>query len=237
MRNFKIPFLEIVATTSLLAIAFTVLVLLFPSMRGQDVAAWVQAIGSIGAVLIAVGLFYAQHEKARELISAQDAQAIAREKEAERAEIRHLLRSLRDEISVVVEGFEKRNGKLLMEGKQGEAFWYQIPVPDRPFPVYESSVDRIGKIPNDELRRLIVIGYGRALGVVQSIRMNNIIVSKFEQADHWSNVYNDDVHGGLRLSALNAANTYGDTLREIYSEAKQGFIDLLGALQNEVEHA
>jgi hypothetical protein len=195
-------------------------------VTSQDWAAWVQAFGSIGALLIAVWLFYAQH-----------AQAIAREEEAERAEIRHLLRSLRDEISVVVEGFEKSNGKLLMEGKQGEAFWYQIPVPDRPFPIYESSVDRIGKISNDDLRRLIVIGYGRALGVAQSIRMNNAIVSKFEQADHWANIYKDNVHSGLRSGALNTANTYGDTLRELYSEAKQSLADLLSALQNEVERA
>jgi hypothetical protein len=215
--------LEVVATTAIVAIAFTVLLLLFPFMKSEVVAAWVQAIGSLGAIWVAVWLFYAQHEK-----------AIERAKIEEESGIRNLLRSLQDEILVIAETFEKRNGKLLMEGKDGEAFLLILPFVDKPFPIYQSSIAHLGKIHNENLRRLIIDGYGRALGFVHNVKLNNVLIEKYENAFHVANIYNEDVHKSHRDQRLHQLNLYGNSLRDSYKETLAGASEMLKALEHEL---
>src|SRR3569623_1891659 len=189
-----------------------------------EVAAWMQANGSFGAIFWAIVVFRRQNAQMAKHAQSEQAQ-----------EVRNLLRSFHDEITVVTENFEKGNGRLLLDGKNGDPFYYKIPVMNSPFPIYENSVGNIGKIPDDHLRRLIVIGYGRALGFVQNIRMNNMLIERFEQADHLANFYKDDVHFSLRERSLNVAKKYGDTLRESYIEAKQSLSELSAALESQIK--
>jgi hypothetical protein len=56
MHKRRIPWLEIVAVSALTVIAFTVVLVLFPSMKSEVKAAWLQAFGSIGAILGALYL-------------------------------------------------------------------------------------------------------------------------------------------------------------------------------------
>lgn len=76
MRRTNIPILEITAATSLAVIAFTVALLLFPTMNSEVAAAWVQAIGSIVAIVAAFLIPMYQHQKNRE--SAEEDRTIER---------------------------------------------------------------------------------------------------------------------------------------------------------------
>lgn len=197
---------------------------LFPEMKSSDVSAWVQGVGSLGAILAAIWVFQRQQKN-----------DIERAHKQEKNDIKNLLRGLRDEVTVVTEQFEKRNGKLLMEGAADRAFPYRIPVGDNTFPIYESAVDHLGKISNDELRQKIIIGYGRTRGFIQSLKMNNQIIERLEKAEYNFNVHKDEIHAMYLDQYLKSAQDYGNLLREIYIEALQSFKELATSLQNEID--
>ena len=185
--------------------------------------AWVQAIGSVFAIGAGVWVFHAQNKA-----------AIKRAKNDEETAEMHLLRSLRDEVDVLVEIFTKRNGKLLSESKRGTPFSYKIPTAERTFVVYESCVGLLGKIQNDDLRRLIIVGYGRAQGFRSSIGMNNSIIERLEQDEHLALVYGDEVHKRRYEATRQVANRYGDSLRDIYAETLECVQKLMVGLKAEI---
>lgn len=195
-------------------------------VASSEAAGWVQAIGSIAAIGVAIWVSHRQHEKEKE-----------RSSEDDKIELVNMLRSIRDEISVVTEEFAANSGKQLFEGAEGTAYMFKVPLGDRNFPIYEAYVEKIGKIPHEDLRRLIVIAYGRALGVVQGLKMNNALVEKFEDADYLARVMNDDVHKGLRQRTLAVLEEYGDTLRADYRKAQSCVEELLKALNRHIEQA
>src|ERR1700693_3912733 len=90
---------------------------------------WVQAVGSIGAILVAIWV-----------LRKQNAQAIEREND----EILQLLFSLQDEISVTAEGFAENGGKALLALTSG-AFTNRVPLSENAFVVYNGSTSKIGK--------------------------------------------------------------------------------------------
>lgn len=65
MRNTTTFILEVIVAVALTVIAFTVVILLFPSMKGEVAAAWIQAIGSIVAIGVAIAIPAVQRKKDR----------------------------------------------------------------------------------------------------------------------------------------------------------------------------
>lgn len=187
-------------------------------------ASWLQAFGSIIAIAIAIWVPYWQKKQAQ-----------AQAKLAEIEQVRHLLRNFLDEMIVVSENFGKRNGKLLLDTPAGEAFTFVIPIMEKPFPVFDGSAARLGQIPNDELRRLIITGYGHAIGFVSSIRLNNILIDRFEQAAYLNAAHNDAVHGEMVQARLLRLKSYGDTLKSAYTEAIGRMTEMREALEAELE--
>ena len=186
-------------------------------------ASWLQAFGSIVAIIIAIWVPYWQKKQAQ-----------AQSKLAEREQVRHLLRNLRDEMIVVEENFDKGNGKALMEVPAGQPFNYIIPIVERPFPIYDGSTAKLGQIPNDNLRRTIITGYGHANGFVGSIRMNNVLVERFEQAHYLFAIHNDEIHRELREVNFNRLATYSDSLKSSYAAAKEKIQQMRLAIEAEL---
>jgi len=219
MQKFEFPVLETIASITLAIISFTVFLLLFPEMKNADMAAWVQAIGSIFAIFAAIWISYDQQRRQRR-----------RDEEREIIEIRHMLLSIRDEIWFTYDAFQQRNGKLLENSKEGTPFIHKMPLAEKPFPVYEASVDKIGRIPDDKLRQLIIIGHGQARGMILSIRFNNSLVERFEDADYMARAMKDDVHHVQRELSLEMLVEYGNSLRRLYKEAVQSVEELVAAI-------
>jgi hypothetical protein len=186
----------------------------------SNTPSWVQAVGSIVAIGIAIWVPYWQKRQAQ-----QQARI------AESEQVRHLLRNLLDEMIVVSESFGARNGKLLMDVPAGEPFSYVIPIVERPFPIYDASTARLGQVPNDDLRRLIIMGYGHANSFVGSIRLNNILIERFEQADYMASVHGDQIHKELRDARLRRLAQYGDSLKASYTVA----IDKMQKMQTSIK--
>lgn len=193
-----------------------------PPTSSQDFAAWVQAFGSIGAILVAVWVSYHQHEKQQE-----------RDKCAEAEEVESMLLSLRDEIGTLWQLYERRVGNLLAADPDGTAFLYRWPIQEKPFTVYDSCVGRIGKIKDQKLRQKIIVTYGHAWGLVASFRANNAMVQDFEEANaiaHRSGVDDDVEEAARKLLRL---QKYADTLRISAAEVRDLVADLLAHLPHD----
>ena len=84
----------------------------------------------------------------------------------------------------------------------------------------------IGHVDDADLRKLIVQVYSKSRGLIDSYRMNNDMLGKFE---YWSNLHNEtkaELHKQNALSLLSGMQTYAKNLRKSHNEIK----DLSGQL-------
>ncbi|KAF1042591.1 MAG: hypothetical protein GAK35_02638 [Herbaspirillum frisingense] len=132
-----------------------------------DLAAWVQAIGSIGAIGAAIWVMSEQHRR----------QSQSQKEERDEQE-RRLLVSLRSEMLLSLAAFDQTTNLALRKAVPGDCFWSTYEFPERPFVIFESSAAHIGLIRNDEVRELIISSYILARGVLVLISMNNDLVKE-----------------------------------------------------------
>jgi len=198
-------------------LATTLLVFgLFPSMSSEAGAAWIQAVGSIGAILSAIWVMSAQNRAAEK---------------RDREEIRHFLLALRDEIYVLATAFAERSGKSLLERDDG-AFFLKIPVTEAAFAIYNSSADKVGRVKNDILRQNIVITYARAFGFIKTIQMNNHFLEEYERA-HWAALATGNpVDVQYRDARFRVLDEYGTITRKAYRELVLEVNSLLASFQS-----
>lgn len=188
---------------------------LFPGMKSEAGAAWIQAVGSIGAILSAIWVMGAQNRAAEK---------------RDQEEIKHFLLALRDEIYVLATAFAERSGKTLLEKDEG-AFLMKIPVTEAAFAIYNSSADKVGRIKNDILRQKIVITYARAFGFIKTIQLNNHFIEEYERA-HWAaHATGKPVDAQYRDACFRVLNEYGTITRKAYRELVVEVNSLLTSLQ------
>ena len=200
----------------------------------EAAAAWVQAVGSIAAIMVAIWIPFRQHEMAR-----------AQDQTRDLSEISAMVESIRQEFETSVVIFHERIGEDLERSEAGQGFWHLWPAPDRIFPIYESCAGQIGRIPSVDVRRSLVTAHSYAVGTVVSLRMNNQLIEAVHEAkkDHDIAVAGltdisqatDQQRAVIRQlqDALEVHREYGDTLREGYIEARHA----MNAFFNAVEHA
>lgn len=188
---------------------------LFPSMKSEAGAAWIQAVGSIGAILSAIWVMGAQTRSAEK-----------RDEE----EIKHFLLALRDEIYVLSTAFAERSGKTLLEKDEG-AFFMKIPVTEAAFVIYNSSADKVGRIKDDITRQKIVVTYARAFGFIKTLQLNNHFIEEYERA-HWAaHATGNVVDAQYRDARFRVLDEYGSITRKAYRELAVEVGSLLASLQ------
>lgn len=219
----QILVIALLGTIVLLGLMAAVLMIRFSPLWSQEAAGWVQAIGAIVAIGIAIWVPYWQQEQARRQAT-----------ESEANQVEHLLRSLLDEMLVVSANFGKRNGKLLLDTPDGDGFHFNIPLIDHPFPIYEASVGRLGQIPSDVLRKRLVTGYGHAMGFVSNVRFNNLLVQRFEQAYYLASVNDDQVHQDFVDMHRAMLAEYCKSLKTSYREAMDHMVKMRAHLSLEL---
>jgi hypothetical protein len=194
-----------------LAVILKILCMLDPDLASPTIAAWVQAVGSIGAIGSAVWVLNRQHDA-----------AIARDED----EIRQVLYSLRDEIAVISEGFAINTGETLRNSQRGTPFKFTTPLAERPFMVYEKCTDKLGKIKDHDLRKCIVTTYAKAFGLVQSIRFNNFMVAQWLEAEVQAAQTKLPVFIEQAKIRHERITVYGDKLRDAYEDVTQSVNEL-----------
>ena len=135
----------------------------------KDLAAWVQAIGSIAAILAAIAVAWYQAEVTRE-----------RDRQDREADLRGLLLSVRDELFVNLTMAHEIVGKELEETAPGTIYFGIFPVPEDPFVIFNSLSHKLPMITNERLRLQIIKTYAIAKGVAQTFRFNNTLLSNYE---------------------------------------------------------
>jgi hypothetical protein len=146
-----------------------------PATSSEAVAAWVQAVGSIGAILAAVWVAHRQYEQTRQLELGRAAADTAKEQ----AETRAFVQSIRQELATIWEGYCTGIRPTLLNTGENAIFDALVPVHTDAFTVYNNASPQVGKVPDEELRRLIVTTYARAKGHIYSLQMNNALLSDF----------------------------------------------------------
>lgn len=190
-----------------------------PPVSSQDFAAWVQAFGSIGAILGAVWVSYDQHDKQR-----------ARDEEAATTEIQNILYGLHDEIALNLKEFQENLGAKIKASQRGTPFELTFPVAERPFSIFDGCRGSIGKIRNHGQRSKIILTYGLAHGFIQTFHMNNMLIERRNRAIYIHSQAPNAANHASVVATTNALTGYGDSLRDGWARLEAAAEDMLAAL-------
>lgn len=183
-----------------------------------ECAAWVQAVGSIAALAVAIWVSSSQLRRQE-----------ARDQRRDAEEVDGMLRSLRSEWEVILFALERQVGPLLEASRTGSPFQVRYPLAEEPFKIYYGLIPKLGMVRNDQLRQQIIHTYGRGQGVVMTFRHNNEMITALDEARSRA-VTGAPYNVGAADAALEGLCAYGDALRRNYAETKVEVLKLLEML-------
>lgn len=183
---------------------------LFPCMKSEVGAAWVQAIGSIVAILSGIAVVRYQ---------LQEAARVLRDEEVMR-EYR-LLTSLRTEIELLGEKLISPVGAELALNNETQSLPKMLHFVPAQFVVFDSHVAHFGSIHSESLRRLLIDGYASFRGLLFSVEMNTLTLEEYES----EMLASDEKMPAKRIVIYrNKMQMVGRQIRERHAEAAR-FID------------
>ncbi|MGG1947054.1 hypothetical protein AB1286_19930 [Trinickia sp. NRRL B-1857] len=148
-----------------------VLVVLFaafmsrPINTASDIAAWVQGVGSLLAIIAAVWIYAKQYED---------------KKAADVAETRAFVEAIRDEVRATWAGYCIEIHPAVTALAPGKYFNMIYPVSTDGFSIYNNSAHMVGKIDDPQLRSLVVGTYVQARGLINSFLLNNAMLAEYK---------------------------------------------------------
>jgi hypothetical protein len=156
----------------------------------SDWAAWVQAVGSIIAIAIAIWVPYKQKQD-----------AAAADVKDRHEEARRVCLAIRDELTMLQRLFtDGPNVSALLAIPPGEIFNRVLPSVDpiERFPIYGAVIGRLTMIDDDQLRQDIISAYEWATGLIHAGMQNNRMLAELSEAAAKRDVRQYD----LRLTQL-----------------------------------
>ncbi|TGN94564.1 hypothetical protein [Burkholderia sp. USMB20] len=169
----------LIALLTLAAVAGASVYCHYPATDAASAAAWVQAAGSIGAILIAIWVANKQYRDTREA----EVRHAADDARKELAETLAFVQAIREEINAIWEGYNVGARQQLLAVPEGGFFDAIFPVTTEAFTVYNRASSQVGKIADEELRRLIIVTYAKAKGLIYSFQLNNHLVTDLMNFD------------------------------------------------------
>lgn len=134
----------------------------YPAFQSAEWAAWVQAIGSVGAIFAAIYVVDLQHRKASE-------RALSDQKEAEK----RLIEALGTEIALEWNQYVDLAGRHISRKIDGGALCYRWVPPRTSFPIYGSSAGNIALISDPKIRQNLIIAFSDVDRLYLAYRENN----------------------------------------------------------------
>jgi hypothetical protein len=158
---------------------------------------------------------------------------VSKQKEQDARTLMGVLQALHDEIETLWDLYMEGIGNELEALPNGQRLRIYYPVTQEYFTIYTSNALFIGRIRDNDLRKLIVSAYSKARGLIDSYRLNNDLLQKHEHA-HWLFLQtNNPVHQAAATGYLQALVNYAATLRRLHDDVKSQAQDLLRALRKE----
>lgn len=142
-----------------------------------------------------------------------------------------LLQSIHDEIETVYDRYQETMGARLESLPENNALIWYYPLVSDFFTIYNSNGFLIGKIPSNDLRKQIIKTYTLSKGMLDSYRMNNELVAKFEYAHKLFEETGLQVHQNQANAHFSGLVDYAKTLKESHKTLKTEIASLLRELR------
>ena len=153
--------------------------------------------------------------------------------EQDKKTLKGLLQALHDELESVNERYQETMGAHIEALPDDQPLLMYYPLINDFFTVYNANAHLIGTIDNNDLRKSIVRTYVLAKGLVDSFRMNNDLVAKFE---HWHvrSAETDNVlHKNNAQAQYTALVLYAKLIKKSHEEVKKSLADLMRMLRKQ----
>ncbi|HHR5899963.1 TPA: hypothetical protein ACS7XC_000837 [Providencia alcalifaciens] len=140
---------------------------------------------------------------------------------AERQVISGLLQAMHDELEVVYTNYQTSMGNNIEILKNEEPLLYYYPILNDYFTVYNGNGILIGRINDNVLRKNIIETYTYAKGMVDSFRLNNDLLQRYE---HWESIYNEtklEIHMQKYQECYSGLISYSKDLINQHYELKE----------------
>ena len=151
--------------------------------------------------------------------------------ELEARTIAGFLQAIHDEIETVMDRYQEAMGVQIESLKDGEPLSIYYPLVSDFFTVYNGNGFLIGRISDNDLRKQIIKTYTLAKGIVDSFRMNNDLVGRFEHARKIYEETKQDIHMQQATAHYNSLIEYAKTLKESHQVLKAEASSLLRTLR------
>lgn len=199
----------VVATTSAVA-AFTFCIGQSYGLTRNEWPGWLQAVGSIFAILVAVWVPWQQVEQQRRAQETKDAD-----------ELRGILQCVHAELFASLLFAEKNIGPAIQKVPADMPIRSIFPMAKDPFPIYSSLMPQLGKITDSDMRRSIVLTFTAARSFVLTIRYHNELVEALDRSEaRHRQAGQDDTHPDTARETQ-VLVAYSKSLRGAYSEAME----------------
>lgn len=152
--------------------------------------------------------------------------ALERDIERERFLVKGFLDSIHDEVEVIWKRYQDTMGDKVEKLPEGAPLLMYYPVTQDYFTVYNGNSSLIGKIENHELRQSIIAVYTKAKGLLDSYKMNNEMLQKYE---NFNSLYrergNPSIEGQVNAQYSRLVD-YAEKLKEMHNEVREGIESL-----------
>lgn len=177
-------------------------------------------IGGIITGLFAIWAVHITHKKEMKKI-----------KEQEESLMNGLLQSIHDEVETLWDIYQEGMGVHLEALPEGHPLLMFYPITQDYFTVYHGNSFLIGKIKDNDLRKSIITTYTQAKGLIDSYRMNNDMVQKYEQLDFLYRQTNNPVFAQQLNAQHSVLVKYVKGIKEQHNELKNNVNVLLRTLR------
>jgi hypothetical protein len=178
---------------------------------------WIQAIGTLLAVAIAIWVPWRQNHLNRK----EDANRQA-------AEVASFLRAIRAEVKGAWDNYNVMVRSAILNVQADQFLGTTFRFSEKAFSIYDNSGVQVGKISDEELQALIVRTYGLAKSLIVSTQINNEMLQQLERQDQ----HQLGVIYVQRPDVRKALIEYATTLKLIDAALETSVKDLIARLDS-----
>lgn len=145
--------------------------------------------------------------------------------------IQGLLQAIHDEMETVIERYQETMGARLDLLSINQPLLVYYPLVSDYFSVYHGNTFVIGRVPDNDLRKQIIKTYTIAKGMVDSFRMNNDLVHKFEFSNKLFQETQQAIHEQQAMAHHAGLIEYAEVLKTEHHRLKDEVVLLLRMLR------
>jgi hypothetical protein len=151
----------------------------------------------------------------------------------ERETIKGVLQAIHDEVETLWESYMEEAGARLETLGDGEALDIYYPITQDYFTAYRMNAIFIGRIPNADIRKQIVLTYSKARALIDGFRLNNDFFYKHEFAYWLAEESSSPIHRTRADGTYRTLINYAVKLKKAHSDIKHHVQTLLRDLRKE----